>query len=80
MDHQKLPFYFALSQSTEAMDSFNRRIAYSQHTQIPLLSDKAHLLSQIHIDKSIGLEPHSIALCEQVTALDYSMIIRHLEK
>jgi len=54
-------------------------------TVVPLstkISKKRNLPTHVFVSayKSIGLEQHSIALCEQVTALDYSMIIENMIK
>lgn len=54
-------------------------------TVVPLstkISKKRNLPTHVFVSayKSIGLEQHSIALCEQVTALDYSMIIENMGK
>ena len=54
-------------------------------TVVPLstkINKKRNLPTHVFVSayKSIGLEQHSIALCEQVTALDYSMIIENMGK
>lgn len=54
-------------------------------TVVPLstkINKKKNLPTHVFVSayKSIGLEQHSTALCEQVTALDYSMIIENMGK
>lgn len=54
-------------------------------TVVPLstkISKKRNLPTHVFVSayKSKGLEQHSIALCEQVTALDYGRIIENMGK
>lgn len=54
-------------------------------TVVPLstkINKKRNLPTHVFVSayKSEGLEQHSIALCEQVTALDYSRIIENMGK